>query len=73
MMSNLFKGYLVDGDKTFIRYIQHQKYKYNNGDIIYKDKLMPLVLKRYYHLCTKDKWIAKSLGEQQIVALSEEL
>ena len=48
-------------------------YKYNYGDSIDKDNLMMLALNKYIHLCTKDKWLAKSHEDQQIVALSTEL
>ena len=73
MMSNLCKGFLSAGDKTFLRYIQHQKDKYDYGKNIYKDKLMMLVLNNYENMCTKDKCLAKSPEQQQVVALSTEL
>ena len=38
MMSNLFKGYLAAWYKYCVRYIQHQKYKYDDGGNIDKDK-----------------------------------
>ena len=46
--------------QIFVRYIQHQKDKYNNEYNIWKDKLMKLALNKYENICTKDKWLAKS-------------
>ena len=60
VMWNLFKGYLAAGEKYFVRYIQHQKYKHNDGDNIDKYKLMMLAHNRYTNLCIKDKWLSKS-------------
>ena len=73
MMSNLFKGFLVAGDKYFMIYIQNQKDNYDNGDNIYKDKLMTPDFNKEKHICTKDRWLAKSHAEEQIVGISSEL
>ena len=56
-----------------MRYTQQQKDKCNDGYNIEKDKLMTLALNKNGNMCTKDKWIAKSQEEEQIVALSTEL
>ena len=60
MMSNQLNGFVVAWDKAFLRYIQHQKYKYDNGYILYKDNLMTLVLNKDKNMCTKVKCISKS-------------
>ena len=56
-----------------MRYNQQQEYRYNDGKNLEKYKLMILALKKYKHMCTKDKWLARLPGEQAIVALSAEL
>ena len=60
MMSNQLKVFVVAWDKAFLRYIQPQKYKYDNGYILYKDNLMTLVLNKDKNMCTKVKCISKS-------------
>ena len=47
MISNLSNGYLVAVDKEFVRYIQNQKYNYDDDENIDMDKLMILVLNKY--------------------------
>ena len=47
MVSNLFKGYLAEGYKQFMRYIQHQKDKCDDGNNIDKYNLMVLALNKY--------------------------
>ena len=73
MMSKLFRGYLVAGYKYFVRYIKHQKDKYDDGENIDKDKWITLDLNKYKTLCTEDKWLDKSPEEQLIMALYAEL
>ena len=73
MMSNLFMGYLVAGEKEFLSYIQNQKDKCNYGKNIDKGKLMMLTLNKYKRLCMKENGIYKSPEEQYILALSAEL
>ena len=70
MMSNLSKVYKSAVHKEFVSYIQHQKYKFNGGENIYKDKLMELVINKYKNMCTKYKWLADSTEEQYIVVIS---
>ena len=47
MMGNLFRGYLAPGDKDYVKYIQHQKDMYDNGDSKNNDNLMTLSLNKY--------------------------
>ena len=60
MMGNLFRGYLAPGDKDYVKYIQHQKDMYDNGDSKNNDNLMTLSLNKYKNICTKGNWLAKS-------------
>ena len=47
MISKLSKVYMATVDKKFVRYIQHQKDKYDDGENIETYKLMLLALKKY--------------------------
>ena len=61
MASNLFKGYIEAGDKSFVRYIQHQKDKYGYGEDIDKYKLVTLALNKYENLCTQGQEIGETV------------
>ena len=73
MRYSLFKGYLLSGDKHYVRYMHQQKDKYDYGQNIEKDNLITLVFNNYDNICKKYKCIANFLEEDQIVALSSEL
>ena len=73
IMSNLFKRYMSEVDKECMRYIQHQMYKYDDYNNIYKDTLVTLALNKYKNMCIKYKWLANSPEEQHSVLLSTEL
>jgi hypothetical protein len=73
IMINLFKGYMAASDSEFVRYIKTKKDAYDDGGDLTSDALMTLALNKYEMLKKQDAWNAKSIEQEQIVALSAEL
>ncbi len=72
-MINLFKGYMAANDSEFIWYIKTKKEAYDDGKDLTSDALMTLTLKKHKMLNKQDAWNAKSIKQEQIVALSAKL
>lgn len=73
IMINLFKGYESASDSEFVRYIRAKKDKYEDGDDMEPEQLMTFALNKYESLVKNGRWNAKSVEQEQIVALSAEL
>ena len=73
LLSHLFKGYLAASDKTFVRYIDGKKEKYEEGKALEPDKLMQLADNRYRLLKEREEWDAPSQEEEKLLALQAEV
>ena len=73
IMINLFKGYESASDSEFVRYIRAKKDKYEDGDDMEPEQLMTFALNKYESLVKNGRWNAKSVEQEQIIALSAEL
>ena len=69
LLSHLFKGYLAASDKSFIKYINDKKDRYEEGEEIGADKLMQLADNKYRLLKEREEWEAPSAEEEKIMAL----
>ena len=69
ILSHLFKGYLAASDKSFNKYINDKKDRYEEGEEISADKLMQLADNKYRLLKEREEWDAPSAEEEKIMAL----
>ena len=69
LLSHLFKGYLAASDKSFNKYINDKKDRYEEGEEISADKLMQLADNKYRLLKEREEWDAPSAEEEKIMAL----
>jgi hypothetical protein len=73
LLMNLFKGYLVVNDKTFIAYIGRKQENYEEGDNIATKYLMTMVDNRFNLLKEDNRWNAPSEDEEKILAMHAEI
>ncbi len=70
---NLFSGYEVVSDWTFVTYMARRCNDYDDGKDIMPDALMTQALNKYKTLCKAYKWNALSPDQEKIVALSSQV
>ena len=73
LLSHLFKGYMAASDKTFVRYIESKKEKYEEGKVLEPDRLMQLADNRFRLLKEREEWDAPSQEEEKLMALQAEV
>ena len=70
LLDNLFKGYKVASDRTFVQYIEMKETEYFDGADIVPDKLMRLAENKYASLVERGLWGGQSAEQKQIIALT---
>ena len=70
ILDNLFKGYKVATDRTFVQYIEMKETEYFDGADIVPDKLMRLSENKYASLVERGMWGGQSEEQKQIIALT---
>ena len=70
LLDNLFKGYKVAIDRTFVQYIQMKETEYFDGADIVPDRLMLLAENKYAYLVERGEWGGQSEEQKQIIALT---
>ena len=70
LLYNLFKGYKVAIDRTFVQYIQMKETEYFDGADIVPDRLMLLAENKYAYLVERGEWGGQSEEQKQIIALT---
>ena len=73
LLSHLFKGYMAASDKTFVRYIDSKKEKYEEGKALEPGRLMQLADNRFRLLKEREEWDAPSQEEEKLMALQAEV
>ena len=69
LLTHLFKGYLAASDRSFVKYINDKKDRYEEGEEIDADKLMQLADNKYRLMKEREEWDAPSAEEEKILAL----
>ena len=70
LLDNLFKGYKVACDKTFVKYIEQKETDYFDGVDITPDSLMMRTENKYAALVERGSWGGMSEEQKQIIALT---
>lgn len=73
LLANLFKAYKSASDKEFVKYINHKKNDYDEGNDISPDRLMLLAANRYKTMKQDQEWNAPSVEQEQIIALKAQV
>ena len=69
LLTHLFKGYLAASDRSFVKYINIKKDRYEEGEEMEPDKLMQLADNKYRLMKERNEWDAPSAEEEKIMAL----
>ena len=69
LLTHLFKGYLAASDRSFVKYINDKKDRYEEGEEIDPDRLMQLADNKYRLMKEREEWDAPSAEEEKILAL----
>ena len=69
LLTHLFKGYLAASDRSFVKYINDKKDRYEEGEEMDADKLMQLADNKYRLMKEREEWDAPSAEEEKILAL----
>lgn len=73
LVANLFKGYLLADDETFVAYIEKKQEDFDEGNNITYQQLMHLASNKYKILVESGKWRAPSQQDKKILALEAKL
>jgi len=73
LLTNLFKGYLIATDKTFVAYIEKKLELYEEGTNINPDQLMLWARQKFDLLKEKGTWNAPTDEEEKIIALETQV
>ena len=69
LLTHLFKGYMAASDRSFVKYINDKKDRYEEGEEIDADKLMQLADNKFRLMKEREEWDAPSAEEEKILAL----
>ena len=69
LLTHLFKGYLAASERSFVKYINDKKDRYEEGEEISADRLMQLADNKYRLMKEREEWDAPSAEEEKILAL----
>ena len=69
LLTHLFKGYLAASDRSFVKYINIKKDRYEESEEMEPDKLMQLADNKFRLMKERNEWDAPSAEEEKIMAL----
>jgi len=73
LLVNLFMAYLAVPDRKFVDYIEKQKDKFDEGEVMDERKLMSVALTKFKDRKRSNQWQAPSAEAEQIVALTAQV